>query len=226
MVGTVSEQGYDRARAAVLFIAPVVLMAGILLHPFVGNYLETDVVATAVSGAPNQWIVSHLIIPIGMALLLLAVVVICAEFRRVGERRWSVIALPLLFLGGAVWGAIAALEITHAAVVHSGGDVLAVMETNAAWIGPYLLGGALLFVLGWISLAVAFYRVPILPRALNWLAIGALALIVMASSIPQTLGTYGLGIGALVVSWLVGYRIMTALEPVESAAYVAPGEQA
>jgi len=204
----VSDERYNRARAAVLFIAPVVLLAGILAHPFVDTYFETSVVAAAVSGAPDRWTAAHLIIPIGMTLLLLAVVVISGEFRRAGEHRWSVIAVPLLFIGGAVWGAIAALEITYAAVAKSGGDVLALMEANAAWTTPYLLGGALLFVLGWISLAVAFYRVPILPRALNWVAIAGLVVIVIGQALPGTRGTYALGIGPLVVSWLVGYHIM------------------
>lgn len=205
----VSEQRYDRARAAVLFIAPVVLLAGVLAHPFVSNYLEIGVVAAAVSGAPDRWAAAHLILPIGMALLLLAVVVIRGEFRRAGEQRWSVMAVPLLFLGGAMWGAIAALEITYAAVANSGGEVLAVMETNEAWAVPYVLLAAPIFLLGWISLAFAFYRVPILPDTLNWVAIAAIVLIVLASFIPQTTGTYGWGVGALVVSWLVGYRIMT-----------------
>lgn len=219
----VSEQRYDRARAAVLFIAPVVFLAGIVAHPFVSNYLEVGVVAAAVSGAPDRWAAAHLIIPIGMALLLLAVVVIRGEFRRAGEQRWSVVSLPLLFLGGAVWGAIAALEITYPAVAKSGGDLLAVMETNEAWIAPYLLVGASLFLLGWISLAVAFYRVPILPRAMNWVAVAAIVLIVIASLIPQTTGTYGWGIGALVVSWLVGYRIMAGASAGSAAPFPTTG---
>jgi len=133
-----SEQRYDQARAAVLSIAPLVLLAGILAHPFVDTYFETSVVAAAVSRAPDRWAVAHLIIPIGMTLLLLAVVVISGEFRRAGEYRWSVIAVPLLFIGGAVWGAVAALEITYAAVARSGGDVLALMETNATWTTPHV----------------------------------------------------------------------------------------
>jgi len=221
----VFEPRFDRARVAVLVIAPVVLLVGVLAHPFVANYLEMGAVVNAVTGAPDQWAAAHLIIPVGMGLLMLAVVAIRGEFRRAGEQRWSVIALPLLFLGSAVWGAIAALEITYAAVANSGGDVLAVMETNEAWTVPYVLVAAPLFVLGWISLAVAFYRVPILPRALNWVAIAALVLIVLASFIPQTTGTYGWAIGALVVSWLVGYRIMTGAD-VRSAAAISTPEQA
>jgi len=221
----VSEQSFDRARAAVLFVAPVVLLVGILAHPFVDTYFETSVVAAAVSGAADRWAVAHLIIPIGMTLLLLAVTVIRGEFRRAGERLWSVIAVPLLFIGGAVWGAIAALEITYAAVAKSGGDVLALMEANAALTTPYLLGGALLFVLGWISLAVAFYRVPILPRALNWMAIAGLVVIVLGQALPGTRGTYALGIGPLVVCWLVGYRIISGA-PMESAAAVPTTQRA
>jgi hypothetical protein len=118
---------HDRLRVAILFVAPIVLLAGILVHPYVGTYLEMHVVADAVTRAPEMWVASHLIIPVGMSLVLLGVVVIRGEFHRSGEDRWSLFAVPLLYVGGAVWAAIAALEITYGAVAHSGGDVLTVM---------------------------------------------------------------------------------------------------
>jgi hypothetical protein len=64
--------------------------------------------------------------------------------------------------------------------------------------------------LGGLCFAVAFHRTPLLPRQLNWLAIAALVAIPIASlSIPQTTGTYVYGFAVLVVSWLVGYRMIT-----------------
>jgi hypothetical protein len=218
MARGMSPPARDLARAAVLFAAPVVLLAGILAHPFVENYLETAVVASAVSAAPDRWAVAHVVIPVGMVLLLLAVVAIRGEFRRAGEDRWSIVALPLLFVGGGLWAAVGASEITLAAVVNSGGDVLTVMETNQTWMGPYVVGAALLFALGWVSLGVAFYQSPILPRPLNRLAIAMVAIIVLGFGIPQTTGTYALGAGALTVSWLVGYRVFAATTAVRGGA--------
>jgi hypothetical protein len=71
----------------------------------------------------------------------------------------------------------------------------------------------LLFVLGWLSFAMAFYRARILPTALNCWAIVALVAIAIAFFIPQTWGTYAYGLAILMVSWLVGYR-MIAERPV------------
>lgn len=196
------------AGAAVLFVAPAVLLAGALAHPFVGDYTHTIVVADAVRAAPGQWAVAHLLLAIGLGLMPLVVLVIRQEFRSAGEQRWSGIGLPLLIVGGTLMATIVGTEITLAAVVDSGGDVLAVREADEALTLPVFLGGVLLFVLGWLSFAMAFYRARILPTALNWWAIVALVAVAITFFIPQTLGTYGFGLAILVVSWLVGYRVI------------------
>lgn len=203
-----SERSRAWAGAAVLFIAPAVFFAGALAHPFVRDYLDTSVVADAVSAAPGQWAVSHLLLAIGLGLMPLAVLVIRHEFRSAGEQRWSAIGVPLLIVGATLLGAYVGTEITLAAVVDSGGDVLAVREADATVTWPLFLGGVLLFGLGWLSFAMAFYRARILPTALNRLAIVALVAIPIASFIPQTWATYAHGLAVLIVSWLVGYRMI------------------
>ena len=55
-----------------LFIGPAVFFAGSLAHPFVRDYLDATVIAAAVSAAPGQWAVSHVILAIGLGLLLLS----------------------------------------------------------------------------------------------------------------------------------------------------------
>lgn len=203
-----SEQSRRRARAAVLFLAPVVFVAGILAHPFVRTYLESHVVAEAVRDAPGQWLAAHLTIAVGIGLVLVAVVVIRGEFRAAGEQRWSVVGTPALLVGGALLAAVVGAEVTLAAVVDTGGDVHAVLETGVTF--PPFLAGMALFALGWLCFAVAFYRVPLLPMPLNWLVIAAsVAIPVAALAIPQTTGAYVYGLAVLVVSWLVGYRVLT-----------------
>jgi hypothetical protein len=68
-----SERTRTWAGAAVLFIAPVVFLAGALAHPFVADYTRTSVVADAVRAAPGQWAVAHLLLAIGLGLMPLAV---------------------------------------------------------------------------------------------------------------------------------------------------------
>ena len=94
------EQSRTLARAAVLFLAPVAFLAGIIAHPSVRTYMETHVVADAVSGAPTQWLAAHLTMAVGIGLVLVAVLVIGGQLREAGERRWSAIGTPLLLADG------------------------------------------------------------------------------------------------------------------------------
>lgn len=115
--------------------------------------------------------------------------------------------MSLVIVGGDLLSAVAGSEITLGTVVDSGGDVLAVLEAGASAIGPLFLTGMMLFVLGWLCMAMAFHRAPILPGSQNRWAIGALAAMAPASLVPQTTATYLYGVSLLVVSWLVGYRL-------------------
>jgi hypothetical protein len=209
-----SERTRTRVGAAVLFIGPSVFLAGTLAHPFVRDYMDTTVVADAISAAPGQWAVSHVILAIGFGLVLLAVLVIREQFRGAGEQRWSARGVPLLIVGATLLGAIVGSEITLAAVVDSGGDVLAVLEASTPSTLPLVVGGFLLFALGWLSFAMAFYRARILRGVLNWAAIVALAAIPIASFVPQTWATYAHGVAILTVSWMVGYRMIAGRQAV------------
>jgi len=209
-----SERTRRWAAAAVLFLAPAVFLAGVLAHPFVSDYTHTSVVADAISAAPGRWAVSHLILAIGLGLVPMAVLVIRHEFRSAGEQRWSAAGVPLLIVGGTLLGAYVGTEITLAAVVNSGGNVLAVRVADATLTAPLFLGGVLLFELGWLSFAMAFYRARILPSALNRWAMVALIAIPVAFFIPQTSGTYAYGLAILLVSWMVGYRLIAGRPPV------------
>ncbi len=203
----ISEQSRRRAGAVVLFVAPVVFVSGILAHPFVRTYLDTHVVADAVGGAPTRWLAAHLTMAVGIGLVLVAVLVIRGQFRDAGDERWSAFGTPLLLVGGALLAALVGAEVTLGAVAHTGGDVHAVLETGVTW--PLVLAGMPLFAVGWLCFAVAFYRSPLLSPPLNWLAIAALiAIPISALAIPQTSGTYVYGFGVLVVSWLVGFRLL------------------
>ncbi len=163
-----SERTREWVGAAVLFLAPAVFFAGSFAHPFVRDYTHTGVVADAVSAAPGRWAASHLLLAVGLGLMPLAVLVIRREFRSAGEQRWSAAGLPMVVVGASLLGAYVGTEITLAAVVDSGGDVLAVRVAATTATAPLFLGGVLLFGLGWLSFAMAFYRARILPRALNW----------------------------------------------------------
>ncbi len=160
-----AEQTLTPVDRVVLFVAPAVFLAGLVAHPFVRNYMDTEVIARAISGSPDRWAIAHLIIPIGVGLVLLAALAIRCQFRNAGEQRWSSIGIGLLIVGGVLMGAVVGAEITLAAVVRSGLDVLAVLTEVETWTRPLAFGAFALFVFGWLSLAVAFHKAPILPPA-------------------------------------------------------------
>ena len=207
-----------RAGAAVLFVAPVVLFAGLLAHPYVSSYLDTATIAGAVIGAPMRWAWSHLVITLGLGLLLVAVMVIRRRLRDAGEQRWSAAATPLLLIGGALLAAGVGAEITLASVAVSGQDVLAVLEAGETFMGPLYLAGATLFATGWIFVAIALHRAPILPPLRRWLASTAFAVVAIALFVPQTSAAYPYGAALIVANWLIGHHILTDGSPAPAAA--------
>ena len=65
--------------------------------------------------------------------------------------------MPLLIVGATLLGTYVGTEITFAAVVDTGGDALAVREATETLTLPLFLAGVLLFGLGWLGFAMAFY---------------------------------------------------------------------
>lgn len=194
----------SRIDTLILFVAPVVFLSGLVAHPIVRTYLDTEVVAEAVSEAPGRWALAHMVIAVGIGLVLLAALAIRRQFRIAGEERWSVIGIASLAVSGALLGAVVGSEITLSAVVNSGFDVVAVLIEGEKWTRPLFLGAIVLFMLGWLSFGAAFRRKPILPPARDRLAIIAVIAIPVGSFIPQTTGTYIYGGAVLIVSWTVG----------------------
>jgi hypothetical protein len=205
-----------RAGVAVLFLAPVVFLAGAVAHPFVRSYLEIGTVAEAAMGAPFRWAAAHLTYVIGIALILLASVVISDRLQDAGEERWSRRARTFLIAGGVLLAALVGSEITLSAVVTNGGGVLRVLERAEATSLPLISIGSLFFVLGWLSFGVSLRRASFLPQMMTRLAMVALALISIGFLIPTTASGYVYGAGLLVLNWLIGYRMIAAAPGVAS----------
>lgn len=198
-----------RAEVAVLFLAPVAFLAGALAHPFVRSYLEIGTVAEAVIDAPLRWAAAHLTYVLGIALILLASVVISDRLQDAGEERWSRRARRLIIAGGVLMAALVGSEITLSAVVTSGGDVLRVLERAEATSLPLISIGSLLFVLGWLSFGVSLRKASFLSQRMTRLAKVALASITIGFLLPTTVSGYVYGSGLLVLNWLIAYRMIS-----------------
>lgn len=66
-----------------------------------------------------------------------------------------------------------------------------------------------MFATGWLCLAVALHRAPILSPAQRWVATVALTVVAGALCVPQTSAAYAYSVALVVVNWLIGYHMLT-----------------
>ena len=89
----------SRFDAAIVGVAPFVLLAAIAYHPFVGNLTNRSEVAAAINEGATRWSIAHVAVGVGMGLLLLAFLAVCTYLQRRGETCWSEGAVPFLVMG-------------------------------------------------------------------------------------------------------------------------------
>ncbi len=176
-----------RYRAAIVLLAPSVLLAGCLYHPWIGNPGDADFLArlaAAVTAEPGRWAVAHLAIAVGSGLLVLAFLAVRAHLREAGGEPWSALAIPFVVMGSTLYALLPAMEFAPLAAARSGGDVAAAQAAIQPWFVPVLLTGAALFALGTIGFAVGLARSQALGRNATGLAVGALLVMAAARFFP------------------------------------------
>ena len=140
----------NQVRALALFGAPLAILLGVAIHPYVGNEIDLDRVTKTITDDPDRWALAHfLILAFGMGLVLVSAVVLRRFLMDEGELRWSFIAFPFVLVGGTVVGSGFGLwELAAAAVANAGGDVRAVMDAAEPWFNVLFGVGGLLFLGG------------------------------------------------------------------------------
>lgn len=183
-------QGHDRNRrfqAVIVLVAPLVLLAGGLLHPWIGNPGDADFLArlaAAVAADPSRWAVAHLAIGVGSGLLVLAFLAVRAHLREGGEEPWSALGVPFIVMGSTLYALLPAMEFAPLAAVGSGGDAAAAQAAIQPWFVPILLTGAALFAIGSLGFAAGIARSRVLGRKATWLVVGALLVMAAARFFP------------------------------------------
>ena len=82
-----SEVTQARLRAAVVAVAPAVLLIGFLYHPYVNDFTDQAAFADEVAGDPTRWAWSSIIAAVGLALTVLLVFSLRSYLRAAGEQR-------------------------------------------------------------------------------------------------------------------------------------------
>src|SRR3712207_6401869 len=74
-----------RFRAAIVAIAPAVLLAAFVYHPYIVHLTHNAAVAAAVASDTRRWGLSHLAVGVGSGLAVLAFLAIRSYLREAGE---------------------------------------------------------------------------------------------------------------------------------------------
>ncbi|WP_116246426.1 hypothetical protein [Nocardiopsis sp. FIRDI 009] len=189
-------------RAAALAVAPVVLLAVILYHPFLaGATLSSDVVAQTAAADATRWALAHLLTVGALALFVLAFQGLRGLLRDAGEQQWSFFAFPLVIVAGVLAAALAGMEVAVAAALPTGASALALMQAVQPWFLTLLAGGSLAFLLGSLAFAAGVLRTQIMDRTMTVVVAAALAVMGLAAVTPFLAALYVIGVAALVAFW-------------------------
>lgn len=200
-----SEATLGRMRAAIVAIAPLLLLIGFIYLPYVNDFTDEAAVAEAVTDDATRWAWGAIILTTAMGLMLSAAVVVRMHLAEDGEHRWSPPAMFLLLVGGTLFLASGA-DLGYVYADGAGQDVAAYTAASSDWVGLRLVA-SVLFGLGWLLLALAVYRSAILPRQHTWAVVAGLVVLTAMLFVPMGWALYVAGVAAIVGLWPLAYHL-------------------
>lgn len=197
-----------KLRAAIVLIAPVVVLAGWIYHPYIGFGPDTEALAEAVAADTTRWGISHLLLAVGFGLLILGYLAVISHLREAGERRWSAIALPLIVFGSAMWIILPGMEFAPLAAAGTGADVQAAQDDLMPWFLPILISINVFWVIGIIALALGVSRSRILTPGRTRFVVGALLLMIVSRIVPLGAANYLESVALVAALWPLAFRML------------------
>jgi hypothetical protein len=212
-----------RIRAAIVAIAPAVLLFAFVYHPYIANLTDKAAVAAALTSDTARWGLSHLAVGVGSGFAVLAFLAIRSYLREAGEDRWSILGLPFIVMGSTLFAFPPAMEIAMLAAAEEGADVQAVLAALDSWFFPILLTAAVIFVLGVFAFAKGIADSRILSRRLSRLVVGALVVMAVARLVPLgAVQFYVQGAAGIVALWPLAYEMWKHPEAARAAGQPHP----
>jgi hypothetical protein len=211
-----------RFRAAIVAIAPAVLLFAFVYHPYIANLTDKAAVAAALGSDTMRWGFSHLAVGLGSGLVVLAFLAIRSYLREAGEERWSVLALPFIVMGSMLFAFLPAMEIAMLAAAEEGADLQAVLTALDSWFSPILLTAAVIFALGVLGFAMGIVHSGVLSPQLTWLVVGALVVMAVARFVPLGAALYVGSLAGIVALWPLAYEMWKHPEAARAAGQPRP----
>ena len=214
-----------RARfgAAIVALAPAVLLVGLVSHPYIGTLPDEAAVAEAVAADTTYWGLVHLTAAVASGLLVLAFLAIRSYLRNVGEERWSILALPFIVVGGTLFAILPGMEFVPLAAAETGADAEAAQAALAPWFIPVLMTGAITFAVGVFAFAKGIADSRILSRRLSRLVVGGLVVMAVARLVPVgAVQFYVQGAAGIVALWPLAYGMWRYPEAARPAGQPRP----
>jgi len=196
-----------RFRAAIVAIAPTVLLVAFVYHPYIADLTDKAAVAAALASDTTRWGLSHLTVGVGSGLAVLAFLAIRSYLREAGEERWSILALPFIVMGSTLFAFLPAMEIAMLAAAEVGADVQAVQTALDSWFLPIFLIATITFALGVLGFALGIVRSKVLGPRLTWLVVGAFVVMAAARFVPLGAALYVGGVATILALWPLAYEM-------------------
>lgn len=202
-----NRQRYGRTGAAVVAVAPAVLLAGFLYHPYISPPTDQAALGAAAASDTMRWGLSHLAIGVGYGLAALAFLAIRRYLREAGEERWSIRALPFIVLGSTLFAILTGMEFALLAAAETGGDVRAAQAAVMPWFVPTFLTGAVSFALGAFGFARGIASSGVLSPRLTRPVVGGLIAMALARFVPLGPAPYVIAAAGALALWPLAHKM-------------------
>lgn len=200
--------GATHPRAAIVALAPLVVLAAFAYHPHIVVLPDAEAVAHAVQADTSRWAIAHWTLAIGSALMAAAFVYIREYLRDAGDDRWSAMALPLLVFSAAAYAILPGMEFTVLAAARTGGDVVAVQIAIGHWFKPTMALSGIVNAVGLIFLVKAILRSDALREGPRSVVVVALCIMAASRLVPVgPIHFYVQGIAGILALWPIALDI-------------------
>ena len=160
MSDLMSQATRARFGAAIVALAPTVMLAVLFAHPYIATLPDEAAVAEAVAADTTYWGLVHLV---ASGLLVLAFLAIRSYLREAGEERWSILALPFIVMGGTLFAVLPGTEFAPLAA-KADADAETAQTALAPWFISIMVTGAIPFAVGVFAFAKGIANSRVLSR--------------------------------------------------------------